>query len=648
MGLSLIFAFAAAAPARALDRLCDPGNEDCRAILINYIRAETVGIDVGFWFMEDARYTAELTKRRQAGVPVRVLMDLRANATNPLNKDRLAELQTAGIPMRQRTAAGIFHYKMMLFAGQGVVEFSGANYSADAWRPVDLTQPYANYVDESIYFTNDPSIVHSFMTKFDDLWTNTTAYANYVNVTGALTRHYATYTKDAELNFPPAESYASRAIARYTAEARGIDVIMYRITDQRHTNAMIAAFNRGIPVRLISDPQQYRDSSRLWDAWNIDRMHVAGIPIKMRAHAGLNHQKLVILHGQGMGIFGSSNWTSPSDKSQEEHNYFTTKSSMFTWFVNQFQRKWNNTGGAIETADFVPLPPDTPSNRLPANGATGVSTASVKLTWFGGPWAHRYDVYLGTNASSLPLVIADQNLGPSESSSDVQSITASNLLPGTKYYWKVVSRTMAGLTKTGAVWSFTTAGTAGPPPSSELPAPWASRDIGAVGATGSATFTSSTGTFTVKGAGADVWGTADAFHYVYRPVSGNGSIIARVATVENVNAWTKAGVMIRETLTAGSKQAFMLVSAGKGLAFQRRPSTGGASVTTSGGAGTAPYWVRIDRSGDVFTAYKSTDGAHWTVVGTQTIVMGTNVFAGLAVSSHTTVTAATVTFTHVQ
>ena len=72
---------AGVAPARAADRLCDPSNEDCRAILINYIRAETVGIDVGFWFMEDARYTAELIRRFQAGVPVRVIMDVRANAS---------------------------------------------------------------------------------------------------------------------------------------------------------------------------------------------------------------------------------------------------------------------------------------------------------------------------------------------------------------------------------------------------------------------------------------------------------------------------------------------------------------------------------------------------------------------------------------
>ena len=65
---------------------------------------------------------------------------------------------------------------------------------------------------------------------------------------------------------------------------------------------MIAAKNRGIPIRLISDPQQYRDATRLWDAWNIDRMYVAGIPIKMRAHQGLNHEKLVMLYSQSMAM----------------------------------------------------------------------------------------------------------------------------------------------------------------------------------------------------------------------------------------------------------------------------------------------------------------------------------------------------------
>ncbi len=176
---------------------------------------------------------------------------------------------------------------------------------------------------------------------------------------------------------------------------------------------------------------------------------------------------------------------------------------------------------------------------------------------------------------------------------------------------------------------------------------WTHRDIGAVGIAGSASYASSTSTFTVTGAGADVWGTADALQYAYVPLTGDGRIVARVATVQNVAAWTKAGVMIRETLSPSSAQAFMLVSPGKGLAFQRRDATGIVSVSTPGAAAKAPYWVRLDRAGNTITAYESLDGATWTLVGTDTIPMAATVYIGIAVSSHTTSAAATATFDHV-
>jgi hypothetical protein len=140
--------FLPAAARAQVERLCDPANEDCRAILIDYIRAETVGIDVAFWFMEDPWIASEVIARHQAKVPVRVLMDTRANTSTPRNAERLAELQAAGVPMREKVTSGILHWKMMLFSGQGIVEFSGANFSSDAW--LYSGSPYTNYVDEII------------------------------------------------------------------------------------------------------------------------------------------------------------------------------------------------------------------------------------------------------------------------------------------------------------------------------------------------------------------------------------------------------------------------------------------------------------------------------------------------------------------
>ena len=166
-----------------------------------------------------------------------------------------------------------------------------------------------------------------------------------------------------------------------------------------------------------------------------------------------------------------------------------------------------------------------------------------------------------------------------------------------------------------------------------LPSPWLNRDIGGVAAAGSASYAD--GTFTVNASGADIWGTSDEFHYVYQPLSGNGVITARVTSLTNTNSWAKAGVMIRETLNANSKHATTVITPGQGVSFQRRTSTGsGTSATTTLASVTIPEWVRLERNGTTFTAWHSENGTSWTQIGSATVSMATNVYVGLAVTSH--------------
>ena len=176
-----------------------------------------------------------------------------------------------------------------------------------------------------------------------------------------------------------------------------------------------------------------------------------------------------------------------------------------------------------------------------------------------------------------------------------------------------------------------------------LPAPWTDADIGTVGATGSAFLVS--GTLTVVGSGADIWDVADAFHYAWQPMTGDGTIVARVATQQNTNSWAKAGVMIRASTAAGSAHAFVALTPTNGAAFQRRSSTGGASTNVSVGTYKAPYWVRLVRAGNTFTGSISPDGTTWTTVGSATFTMASSALVGLAVSSHSAGVLSTATFT---
>ena len=134
-------------PAMAQERLCDTSFEDCRQPLWDLIDVETQGIDFSFWFIQDSSYATKLINKFNSGVPVRILCDPRASETYTGNQAILDQLRAAGIPMRYKAADGILHMKMVLFAGQNKVEFSGSNYGPDFFVPA---QPYTNYIDEAI------------------------------------------------------------------------------------------------------------------------------------------------------------------------------------------------------------------------------------------------------------------------------------------------------------------------------------------------------------------------------------------------------------------------------------------------------------------------------------------------------------------
>ena len=184
-------------------------------------------------------------------------------------------------------------------------------------------------------------------------------------------------------------------------------------------------------------------------------------------------------------------------------------------------------------------------------------------------------------------------------------------------------------------------------PTVNVPSPWLTRDIGAVGLSGWASFTN--GVFTVIGSGADIGSTADAFRFVHLTTNGDCTIIARVtsASVEDINPWSKAGVMIRESLAANAANVFVGVTPGNGVTWQYRSTTGGVTSTNTTTSLSAPYWVKLVRSGNMFTGYCSPDGASWTLVGSATFSMASTAYVGLAVTSHDSYTLSTATFDHV-
>ncbi len=163
------------------------------------------------------------------------------------------------------------------------------------------------------------------------------------------------------------------------------------------------------------------------------------------------------------------------------------------------------------------------------------------------------------------------------------------------------------------------------------------QDIGSVAVAGSSNNYNGS-TYIVQGSGADIANLADAFQFVSTAKNGDGTITAEVMSVDNTNAYAKSGVMFRDgTTDPGAVFVDVVLTAAQGVYFQYRSAdnanyTSLASNTTL----TAPYWVRLTRSGSNFSAYTSPDGTTWTQLGTTQSVpnMPTAATAGLCVTAH--------------
>jgi polygalacturonase len=285
-------------------------------------------------------------------------------------------------------------------------------------------------------------------------------------------------------------------------------------------------------------------------------------------------------------------------------------------------------------AGVVRLVASVPAGSLPAPASLSATATNgyVALTWPAVPTATSYNLKRATVNGGPYTTIATLT---ATSYTDVAVVT------GTTYYYVVTALNASEESANSPQASATPSGTIVWSP------PWQTQDVGAVGLAGSASHASET--FTVTGSGADIQGTADAFRFVYLTVSGDCTITARVATQQNIDQWSKAGVMIRASLAADAANAFVGITpnTANGVTWQYRSTAGGGTSYNKTAGLLAPYWVRLVRTGNTFTGYRSADGITWTQQGTTSITMGATAYVGLAVTSHNNSSLGTATFDNV-
>lgn len=292
----------------------------------------------------------------------------------------------------------------------------------------------------------------------------------------------------------------------------------------------------------------------------------------------------------------------------------------YSYTVRAFDRALNlSTISAAVTVDTrIPTPDEEPPS-VPAN-LTGVASGStITLNWAPSTdnlGVSGYEVKRGSTVIDDTTGTSFEDTGLIRGNTYDYSVRAFDAIGNCSEFCTVVSVEL---------------------PETDLPEGWEARDIGSVGLPGSSYFAS--GTFTLKASGMDIYSDADSFGYTYTTLSGDGSITARVTSMDNTNEWAKCGVMFRETLDAGSKHASMVVTPGRMVSFQRRTATGGNAQAGVNAAYTHfPIWIRVVRGGDTITGFYSSDGSTWTQLYSLNLPMASNVHVGLALCSHNNTT----------
>lgn len=284
-------------------------------------------------------------------------------------------------------------------------------------------------------------------------------------------------------------------------------------------------------------------------------------------------------------------------------------------------RGYNSAGystfsNVITRTTTAAAPPAAPTGL---NG-TAVSSSQINVSWTDNASNETsFHIYRATNSSFT------QNVVINTVDSNTTSYQDTDLSANTTYYYRVRAANLDGNSAYTNVVNYTTLA------SSSIFT--GNQDIGSLNPAGS--YSENGGIYTVNGAGSDIQGTSDQFQFAYLSLSGNGTISARVDSIENTNSWAKAGVMFRDSLAANSANAFLAITPSNGATFQSRTTTNGNTNWMSTSGLSAPYWVRLTRNGNNFTAYRSTNGVNWTQIGsTTTIAMNSTVYVGLAVTSH--------------
>ena len=320
---------------------------------------------------------------------------------------------------------------------------------------------------------------------------------------------------------------------------------------------------------------------------------------------------------------------------------------------------------------WLTIGPDGSLGGTPSNSDVGEHTYEVRVTDSAGVFAEATSSITVENVNDAPAFTVDPivaafgsegvaytraSIAGSAVDADTGETPAYTLVDGPPWLVLALDGSLSGIPPEGSAGTNTFTVRATDPAGlfdeallvieivSALPLPWEEQTIGnGPAGTGRAAGE----TLTLSGGGS-LTGRNDGLHFVWQALSSDGSITARLDSMEDTGPLARAGVMIRDTLATNSRHVFMGMTGDGGYRWVRRTGMNGNTSTSTSGSGTRPgAWLRLARSGNTISAFKSPDGVEWITVGSLTADLPPTCYFGLAIASGSTEVENTAVFSHV-
>jgi fibronectin type 3 domain-containing protein len=313
-----------------------------------------------------------------------------------------------------------------------------------------------------------------------------------------------------------------------------------------------------------------------------------------------NVKRATVSGGPYTKIASAITGTSYTDEAATYGNYYYVVTSLS-----------GTTEGLPSNEGAISLPSAVPASFI----ATGWNK-KVDLSWAPAQGASSYDIKRA-KVSGGPYISID--------TVTTTIFSDTNVVNNTVYYYVITSIGLGGTSANSEeAHAF--------PVDDPVSTGWLHTDVGTVGISGNAEYKN--GIYTVYGSGSDLINQADAYHTMFKKLSGNAAIVAHIVDQQSTASYAKAGVIISDTLTANAINAAN-VSLPSGIKeFTYRTGTTTNSVETfydnfTGSYQNVVYWLRLVRNGDLVNSYYSENGVNWTLQKSQSLTMSGSIFVGL-------------------